>query len=241
MKSSYIKLIGPVVGLMLIAGNVLAQNGPPPGTSLAQQVAALQAQVKELQSRLQNVSRTGTDLYITAANLHIVSGSGHTDGPTNGLGNLIVGYNELRTPLILGFAAPDDRSGSHNIVVGQYQNFSSYGGLVCGEINTISGPNASVSGGVGNTASGGDASVSGGQENKASGSVASVSGGLKNTASAENASVSGGNGNTANAENASVSGGAGNTASGIAASISGGQSLVENYDSGWAGGSFHTP
>ena len=43
-------------------------------------------------------------------------------GPVNGLGNVVIGYNELR-------GAGDDRSGSHNLVFGSRNNYSSYGGL----------------------------------------------------------------------------------------------------------------
>ena len=38
-------------------------------------------------------------------------------------------------------------TGSHNVVVGKEHNLSSYGGLVVGWYNDISGINASVSGG----------------------------------------------------------------------------------------------
>jgi hypothetical protein len=95
----------------------------------------------------------------------------------NGLGNLIVGYNEVRFE-----CSPDPcintRTGSHNVVVGQFHNFSRVGGLVVGLLNEISGDFASVSGGQFNTASGGTAVVSGGCCNTASGSNASVSGGV---------------------------------------------------------------
>ena len=36
----------------------------------------------------------GTTLRFTGINVQIVSGSGTTDGPVNGKGNLIIGYNE---------------------------------------------------------------------------------------------------------------------------------------------------
>ena len=52
--------------------------------------------------------------------------------------------------------------GSHNVVVGQWHNFSRFGGLVVGHSNTISGDYAVVSGGYRNEASGDDAAVSGG-------------------------------------------------------------------------------
>jgi hypothetical protein len=219
MKSSYIKLIGPVVSLMLITGNVLGQSVPPPMTVAALQVAVsnLQVTVTELRSRLQYVSRVGNDMYITNANLHIESGSGTTYGPTNGLGNLIVGYNESRAPYDV-----DNRTGSHNIVVGVNQNFSSFGGLVAGVGNTISGAYASVSGGHLNAASGSASSASGGEQNIASGDNSSVSGGRQNTASGINSSVSGGQDSTANSYASSVSGGARNAASGLWSSVSGG-------------------
>jgi hypothetical protein len=137
-------------------------------------------------------SRVGDDITIEGANLHIVNGLGATNGfpappsfdpsqtVVNGVGNLIVGYNESR-----GSYGPDDRSGSHNLVVGSFQNFSSFGGLVAGQFSTISGPYASVSGGISNTASGYFSSVSGGEFNTASGGVASVSDGFFNIAPLE--------------------------------------------------------
>ena len=128
---------------------------------------------------------TYTTIQIHDANLQIVNGSGATDGLVDGLGNLIVGYNELRT-------SGNFRSGSHNLVVGKEHNFSSFGGLVAGKGSTVSGAHASVSGGRDNTASGDYASVSGGYSNTASGYQSSVSGGSGNTASGFGSSVSGG-------------------------------------------------
>jgi hypothetical protein len=232
MKSSYIKLIGPLVSLMLITGNVLGQSVDPPPDGLPQQLADLQVAVSNLQAtvkalktsnndlsnRLQYVSLVGKDMYIIGANLHIESGSGTTYGPTNGLGNLIVGYNELRR-----FRGDiNDRTGSHNIVVGIEQNFSSYGGLVAGVRNEISGPFSSVSGGGNNTASGESCSAGGGNGNTARGESCSVGGGNGNTASGSRSSVSGGDGNTASESSSSVSGGVNNTASGFWSSVSGG-------------------
>ena len=195
-------------------------------------VGGLQAQVVALQTLLQHFSRVGNNVLITGANLYLRSGSGSTDGAVNGLGNLIVGYNELRED------GTDDRSGSHNLVVGRKQNFGSYGGLVAGELNTLgaayasvsgggsntaSGFRASISGGFGNNAIGSNASVSGGRDNIASGETSSISGGEVNVASARSASVTGGTENEANDSYTSVSGGFDNTASNNYASISGGQ------------------
>src|SRR5215470_5571758 len=82
------------------------------------------------------------EVVITGANLRIVNGLGTTE-TTNGLGNLIVGYNELRRddPICHSSTDPacrDTRTGSHNVVVGLEQNFSSFGGLVVGRFNEIS-------------------------------------------------------------------------------------------------------
>jgi len=160
-------------------------------TALQARVTALESALAIAQATIACMHTVGTDVFFEGCNVHILSGSGSTSGFTagantvNGLGNLIVGYNEN-----IGFSA---RTGSHNIVVGPFHAYSSYGGLVAGIDNTISGPFASVSGGQSNTASGDSASVSGGQSNTASGAFpSSVSGGRNNEASGFYSSVSGG-------------------------------------------------
>ena len=60
------------------------------------------------------------EVVISGANLRIVNGLGATD-TTNGVGNLIVGYNDARRRSHL----PNVRTGSHNVVVGRQHNFSS--------------------------------------------------------------------------------------------------------------------
>ena len=121
---------------------------------------------------------------LTGANFQVVNGLGATDS-LNGLGNLIVGYNELR-------GVSDNRTGSHNIVGGNENNYTAAAGHVVGEQNDVSGFGSSVSGGSANTALGDHSSVSGGNRNTVSGTYASVSGGRLNTASGYAASVSGG-------------------------------------------------
>jgi hypothetical protein len=154
--------------------------------------------ISGLQAKTQYVSVSGTEMYITGANLNIRSGSGVTNGAINGLGNLVVGYNEDNG---------DNRTGSHNIVIGPFHSYSSYGGLLAGYNNTVSGANASISGGYYNTASGAYASVSAGVGNTASGFYSSVSGGAESTANGTFSSVSGGRSNTASGTYASVVGG----------------------------------
>lgn len=155
-------------------------------------------------------------------NVHVQSGSGATDdgsasgGTLRGLGNLVIGYNAL-------LGSGDLRTGSHNLVVGDYNSYSSYGGVVFGAGNASSAGYATVVGGGSNVASGLLSSVTGGQNNKASGGGASVAGGIQNVASGVSASVAGGSSNSAIGTTASVVGGYLNEAQGDNSSVSGGQ------------------
>jgi hypothetical protein len=149
----------------------------------------------------------------SGCNLQIVNGEGKT-ASSNGEGNLVIGYDEN--------VEKRKQTGSHDLILGEQQEFTSFAGLVAGTKNAIIGPYASISGGDTNTASGQAASVSGGTESTASGQDASVSGGAQNTASGQDASVSGGRQNTASGLFASVSGGRVDTASGFVSSVGGG-------------------
>jgi hypothetical protein len=195
-------------------------SGKAQDASSAKETGRLAQRVAALEDKLVHVTRVDTDLFITGANLHIVNGWDATN-TVNGLGNLIVGYNEPRS------SGTNTRVGSHNVVVGMRHNFSQYGGLVVGLFNEINGPWASVSGGTANTAYGASASVSGGTGNIAS-VGASVSGGLSNTANGANASVSGGIDNAAIGDFASVCGGRANLAVGDESSVSGGTANTAN-------------
>jgi hypothetical protein len=124
----------------------LPTGSAPEGTVAAseKEKKGLEQRVAALENLLKPFSRKGNEVFITHANLHIVNGLGSTE-TTNGLGNLIVGYNELRQPEFF----QNIRTGSHNVVVGQQHNFSRFGGLVVGDFNTISGEAVIVtSGGV---------------------------------------------------------------------------------------------
>jgi hypothetical protein len=172
-------------------------------------------------------------IQFSGVNLQVVNGEGKT-ASVNGEGNLVIGYDEN--------AAKHEQTGSHDLVLGEEQTFTSYasilGGLrntasgaesfIVGEGNTASGEGASVSGGRGNKAESGD-SVSGGSGNTAengTGESSSVSGGGGNTAAGQDSSVSGGGGNRANWINTSVSGGEGNAAGNKGDSVSGGRHNV---------------
>ena len=185
----------------------------------------LLTRVETLEAKLACMTKIGDNVFFDACNVHIRSGSGDTFGAVNGTGNLIIGYNEND--------GSDTKSGSHNLVIGADHTYTSYGGLVAGFNNAVTGTYASVSGGQANLASGFLASVSGGEVNHASGTAASVSGGRHNVASAASVSVSGGQNNLASSTTSSVSWGARNTASGGSSSVSGGQAneASNNFDS----------
>ncbi len=178
------------------------------GSSSSADVAALEARIEVLEYTLSCAYMTtakingvtGPHLVFSGVNVHVQNGSDQTD-TNNGLGNLIVGYNEG------DLIDTTQRTGSHNLVIGPQHRYTSYGGLVAGYRNLVTGGNASVSGGEYNTASGDHSSVSGGFDNTASGQSSSVSGGDYNIASGGWSSISGGINNTATGSRSSVSGG----------------------------------
>ena len=157
------------------------------------QVAGLTSRIFAVEHKTQFMSVLGDTTLFSGTNVQVVNGMGRSFR-INGLGNLIVGYNEVTGTF------GDERGGSHNIVVGEFHDYLSHGGLVAGVLNRIAGPRASVIGGQENTASGPLSSVTGGTNNTASGFYASVTGGSRNTASHNHSAVSGGlsNSTTAN-------------------------------------------
>jgi hypothetical protein len=210
--------------LSLLLSSAPVQGGEGGG------LPALERRVAALERLLKPFSREKHEIFITGANLHLVNGLNSTDCTDeqhqeipdcpNGLGNLIVGYNEI------GEFRENIRTGSHNVVVGSENDFSRFGGIIVGLANTISGDFASVSGAFQNTASGNFAVVSGGIGNTASGVGVAVSGGQQNTASGSDVDFG-----------AAVSGGITNTASGLQSTVSGGQNVTQEAAFGWAAGS----
>lgn len=187
--------------------------------------------VEAIEALLANLHVEGDNLVLTGMNFQVVSGSGATDGDVNGTGNIIIGYNEAGNN--------DQRTGSHNLVIGLSQSYSSFAGLVAGGNNEIVAQGASVLGGVSHRASGDYSTVCGGFRNEARGETASVAGGEDNLADGRSSVVSGGQENYAGTQSAAVSGGAGNRANGLAATLGGGRNrtVMSAYD--WqAGGLF---
>lgn len=167
-------------------------------------------------------------IQFSGVNVQIVNGEGRT-ASINGDGNLVIGYDEN--------PGKHEQTGSHNLILGEEQTFTSVAGLLAGIDNTISGPFASVSGGSFDRAEGFDSSVSGGRENTASREEASVSGGTRNTASGSYSSVSGGYGNAASGSYSSIAGGEVNAAVTESASVSGGsENSAFGLHAAWIGG-----
>jgi hypothetical protein len=263
LQTSNSQLQTAVVTLQTNVGSLQAIN--------AKLLAAINAvasnSVLALNGKL-NLSPDGSTALFNGVNVQIVNGLGNTE-TTNGTGNLIVGYNETNPgtvmPLLLicsdgayldqascaangGVWGANQRTGSHNLVIGTWHSYTQYGGVVAGHSNAINRGYANVTGGgfniasgfvstvsgggarpsftgpfqQGNIASGDYSSISGGTINTASGYVSSVSGGYVNTAFGQYGSVTGGSGNLATGYASSVTGGGGNNASGSSSSISGG-------------------
>ncbi len=183
------------LGLTLLAtGAVQTQIGPQ---SLACHITPEQQEILNHMSIVYLNDGFGGQcktIRISGVNVQIVNGLGATE-TANCLGNLIVGYNEL------GNTFGDDRTGSHNVIAGSRNSYSSYGGLVAAQENTISGAYSSVTGGAGNRAIGELSIVCGGgndpvtdfeEGNVAWGRLSAVSGGQLNVADHEASTVSGG-------------------------------------------------
>lgn len=173
------------------------------------------SRIAQLERLLRGVTRTGQELVFDSLNVSVRNGLGKTD-TVNGLGNLTIGYNELRGD------TSDHRSGSHMMVAGSENSFTSFGGIVVGYRNSTTGRYASISGGERNLASDFGSSVSGGRANDATGSGAWVGGGSGNRAQGSMSAITGGNSNEATGFVSTVGGGQSNEASGTFSSIAGG-------------------
>jgi hypothetical protein len=79
------------------SGGACATGRTPITLATQSEVTTLQSQVAALQAKLSKVSATASGLHgkptlrISGANLQVVSGPGATDGPVNGLGNVVIG------------------------------------------------------------------------------------------------------------------------------------------------------
>jgi hypothetical protein len=223
------------------AGEAVTSGGSSGTCGLGTSSVALPAEKAEqekLISILPNIKykASGIDgkptIQFSGVNLQLVNGS-ESETTLNGTGNLILGYDE----------SPGKQTGSHDLVLGTAQSYTSYGAILGGTNNTASGADSTALG-YSNTASGNDSSVVGGAGNAASGSHAAVLGGYDNTSMSSYTSITGGCSDLAGAGTLTVSsactsssyphyfaladGGTGNIASGQDSTILGGKSIAEN-------------
>lgn len=185
-------------------------------SALRQQVDSIRAELKGLKANSVldlngyvtfEISNGYPTALFRGVNVQIVNGTGETQS-VNGMGNLIVGYNRPANGTFscsLGIAgtqsqcvaggglwAQSHKSGSHNIVGGDFNSYSSWGGLVLGFENALSAPYAAVIAGARNRAGASFASVSGGSYNTAGGIYSAVSAGFSNQAMGDFSGVGGG-------------------------------------------------
>lgn len=199
----------------------------------------------------------------TDINVQINNGSDSTGGVVNGLGNLTIGYNETNAAAQEFCSNPNEltepdcinngddwlvnvRSGSHNLVLGNQNSYTSHSGIIAGQDNVSNSLFSSVLGGRNNRVDTEWSVVVGGRTNVVrpnvlTGPYSSILGGFQNIVFGTYSTISGGQSNTASSYFSSVSGGQTNSASGDHSSVSGGdtRSAIGAHD--WrAGGLFET-
>ena len=201
-----------------------------------------------------------------AINVQVTNGLGATngiggdpaqDGVVNGLGNVIIGYNE--TSSVARALCSDgqyatqstctsqgevwangQKTGSHSLIVGAGHNYTRHGHLVAGFANGVNRGWSSVGGGINNIATGVYAAVAGGSTGEAAGLASSVNGGFNNRARGDSASIAGGRGNFATGATSSVAGGSSNDAQGLNSSVVGGETnIASGTNSSVSGGRFN--
>lgn len=191
-------------------------------------IAAVQARATALETKTMNMTADADNVYFTGVNLHVRNGTGTTTGAVNGKGNLIVGYDAARS-------TDSDKSGSHNLVLGDRNNYTSYGGLVGGDDNTISASYAMVLAADGATASGSRSVVVTGYQGEATNTTAVVIGGYSNKATAFRSVTVGGWENSADGSYSSILGGSDNKTTASESSIGGGSGIATTTSDRWSG------
>lgn len=169
-------------------------------------------------------------LRIEGVNLQLVNGTGTTGNSGNGRGNLILGYNEIDVD-------GQNRTGSHNLVLGRYNDYLAHSGIVAGQRNATTNEFTSVLGGSGNTAAANNSVIVAGNSGVTNGNGSAILSGSQNQTSSPHSAVVGGTNNAALAGTSVVVAGGGNQALGPGSAILGGQNnTTEGNSSIIAGG-----
>jgi hypothetical protein len=178
LKNTLLLTAFSLITTIIAAGSLHAET-PAQFAALQAQVVALQKQVTALQQN--NVlalapfvtvdanpenGSPGPHITFHGANIHIVNGMGST-ALMNGLGNLIIGYDENPDPAVHPFPM-NGRAGSHNVVIGRYHAWfqNAFGNLIAGEWNWAINQSEFVAG-FENQAVGNYSSILGGENNEA--------------------------------------------------------------------------
>jgi hypothetical protein len=219
MKPFQVHPLSLVAGVALVGLLGMAQSTLPGSHT---QITTLTQQQREILSHMSIVylddghgNLVNKTIRISGVNVQLVNGLQATNGnpldpnatsvglvSVNGVGNLIVGYNEL------GNVNGDDRTGSHNVVVGHGNSYLSFGGLVAGRDN--------MQGNPANPRVGAYASVTGGQLNRARSTSAVVVGGRENISENDGTTILGGQGNQVTGDYGAIVGGHDNSVTGSA-------------------------
>ena len=190
------------------------------------QIIELQGQVEALQSAVipglsDHVSlEDDQTLLISGVNLQVVNGAGSTSA-VNGLGNFIVGYNESDS-------LTTERGGSHNLVMGRWNQYGSFSGIAHGLRNSVLDDESAVIAGSNNVVSGVRSAVFGGDQNTASGNKVVAIGGVQNEARGSVTSILGGSSNVSDGTASVIVGGAANQTLGNRTAVLGGGSNVSD-------------
>lgn len=91
-------------------------------------LADREARIEELEAKTAPMEVEGDAVRLVGVNLYIQNGEGDTMARRNGVGNLIVGYDE---------GPESDKLGSHNIIVGPDHTYSGLANIVSGRGNVV--------------------------------------------------------------------------------------------------------
>ncbi len=102
MKTYQHRVFGIIAAVLIVVCAVpLRVQADHNDRRFMRQIRILNARILELEAKLAHIELVegainglnGPHVIFAGVNVHIQSGGGATDGPLNGLGNLIVGYN----------------------------------------------------------------------------------------------------------------------------------------------------
>jgi hypothetical protein len=194
------------------------------------QCAALEERLAKLETLLAHVTIVGDNLVLTGMNFQVVSGSGDTDGDTNGTGNIVIGYDESDDN-------NDQKDGSHNLIIGRFHSYEGYGGIVAGEDNEVTGASSSILGGTRNEVSGDGSVIVSGRESRVEADTSVIVAGENNVTKGRSCVITAGALNLCTGLAGLVDGGTANFCSGNGSVIGGGSNRTLGSNNAWMAGS----